>query len=139
MMELAEALLRIPDQATRDVLIHDKLAAGDWTTDGRDMFVASARAGIDDGQLLAHIARGAGNAVIISKDIPQQITDVDAVMVASDGGVDGGVLRRLMASAATHVIPIITKNDGGGGWLIHEWHYCRDTTAFGGNVDLLTS
>ncbi|MGU9961638.1 MAG: bifunctional proline dehydrogenase/L-glutamate gamma-semialdehyde dehydrogenase PutA [Candidatus Puniceispirillales bacterium WSBS_2018_MAG_OTU23] len=93
----------------------------------------------DIAQRLAHIARGAGNAVIISKDIPQQINGVDAVMVASDGGVDGGALRRLMASAAAHVIPIITANDGGGGWLIHEWHYCRDTTASGGNVDLLTS
>ena len=30
MMCLAEALLRIPDKATADMLIHDKLATGDW-------------------------------------------------------------------------------------------------------------
>jgi RHH-type proline utilization regulon transcriptional repressor/proline dehydrogenase/delta 1-pyrroline-5-carboxylate dehydrogenase len=30
MMSLAEALLRIPDAATADALIHDKLVAGDW-------------------------------------------------------------------------------------------------------------
>ena len=30
LMCLAEALLRIPDAATRDALIRDKLAPGDW-------------------------------------------------------------------------------------------------------------
>ena len=30
LMCLAEALLRIPDSATRDALIRDKIAAGDW-------------------------------------------------------------------------------------------------------------
>jgi RHH-type proline utilization regulon transcriptional repressor/proline dehydrogenase/delta 1-pyrroline-5-carboxylate dehydrogenase len=30
LMCLAEALLRIPDNATRDALIRDKIAAGDW-------------------------------------------------------------------------------------------------------------
>ena len=30
LMCLAEALLRIPDAATRDALIHDKIAGGDW-------------------------------------------------------------------------------------------------------------
>ncbi len=29
-MCLAEALLRIPDAATRDALIRDKIAGGDW-------------------------------------------------------------------------------------------------------------
>ncbi|MDI2090193.1 bifunctional proline dehydrogenase/L-glutamate gamma-semialdehyde dehydrogenase PutA [Commensalibacter oyaizuii] len=32
LMCLAEALLRIPDQATRDALIRDKIANGDWTS-----------------------------------------------------------------------------------------------------------
>ena len=31
LMGLAEALLRIPDAATRDALIRDKLGEGDWT------------------------------------------------------------------------------------------------------------
>ena len=30
-MVLAEALLRVPDAATADRLIEDKLAAGDWS------------------------------------------------------------------------------------------------------------
>ena len=30
LMCLAEALLRIPDRATRDALIRDKISAGDW-------------------------------------------------------------------------------------------------------------
>src|ERR1700686_4978399 len=32
LMVLAEALLRVPDAATADRLIEDKLAAGDWTS-----------------------------------------------------------------------------------------------------------
>ena len=31
LMCLAEALLRIPDRATRDALIRDKISKGDWT------------------------------------------------------------------------------------------------------------
>src|ERR1043165_8739841 len=31
LMVLAEALLRVPDAATSDAVIEDKLAAGDWT------------------------------------------------------------------------------------------------------------
>ena len=34
-MVLAEALLRVPDAATADRLIEDKLAAGDWSQGGR--------------------------------------------------------------------------------------------------------
>ncbi|MFX5578846.1 hypothetical protein ABTD84_20540, partial [Acinetobacter baumannii] len=30
LMCLAEALLRIPDKATRDALIRDKISSGDW-------------------------------------------------------------------------------------------------------------
>ena len=32
-LELAEALLRIPDDTTRDLLIFDKLASGHWSLD----------------------------------------------------------------------------------------------------------
>ena len=35
LMVLAEALLRVPDAATADRLIEDKLAAGDWSQGGR--------------------------------------------------------------------------------------------------------
>jgi RHH-type proline utilization regulon transcriptional repressor/proline dehydrogenase/delta 1-pyrroline-5-carboxylate dehydrogenase len=35
LMVLAEALLRVPDSATADALIEDKLAAGDWSETGR--------------------------------------------------------------------------------------------------------
>ncbi len=49
LMCLAEALLRIPDTATRDALIRDKLADGDWaahTGDGRSLFVNAATWGL---------------------------------------------------------------------------------------------
>lgn len=49
LMCLAEALLRIPDTATRDALIRDKIADGDWRAhlgDGRSLFVNAATWGL---------------------------------------------------------------------------------------------
>ena len=49
LMCLAEALLRIPDIATRDALIRDKIAGGDWSAhlgDGRSLFVNAATWGL---------------------------------------------------------------------------------------------
>jgi RHH-type proline utilization regulon transcriptional repressor/proline dehydrogenase/delta 1-pyrroline-5-carboxylate dehydrogenase len=49
LMCLAEALLRIPDTATRDALIRDKIADGDWAAhigDGRSLFVNAATWGL---------------------------------------------------------------------------------------------
>jgi RHH-type proline utilization regulon transcriptional repressor/proline dehydrogenase/delta 1-pyrroline-5-carboxylate dehydrogenase len=48
-MCLAEALLRIPDNATRDALIRDKIAGGDWQSHlggGRKFFVNAATWGL---------------------------------------------------------------------------------------------
>lgn len=49
LMCLAEALLRVPDTATRDALIRDKIARGDWRAhlgDGRSIFVNAATWGL---------------------------------------------------------------------------------------------
>jgi len=49
LMCLAEALLRIPDAATRDALIRDKIADGDWGSHlggGRSLFVNAATWGL---------------------------------------------------------------------------------------------
>ncbi len=49
LMCLAEALLRIPDTATRDALIRDKIARGDWKSHiggGRSLFVNAATWGL---------------------------------------------------------------------------------------------
>ncbi|MDZ5452627.1 trifunctional transcriptional regulator/proline dehydrogenase/L-glutamate gamma-semialdehyde dehydrogenase [Labrys sp. ZIDIC5] len=49
LMCLAEALLRIPDMATRDALIRDKIADGDWRSHvggGRSLFVNAATWGL---------------------------------------------------------------------------------------------
>lgn len=49
LMCLAEALLRIPDHATRDALIRDKIAGGDWRSHvggGRSLFVNAASWGL---------------------------------------------------------------------------------------------
>lgn len=49
LMCLAEALLRVPDKATRDALIRDKIAGGDWRShvgDDRSVFVNAATWGL---------------------------------------------------------------------------------------------
>ncbi len=49
LMCLAEALLRIPDIATRDALIRDKISGGDWLShlgEGRSLFVNAATWGL---------------------------------------------------------------------------------------------
>lgn len=49
LMCLAEALLRIPDRATRDALIRDKIAGGNWKSHlggGRSLFVNAATWGL---------------------------------------------------------------------------------------------
>jgi len=49
LMCLAEALLRIPDKATRDALIRDKVAGGDWNSHlggGKSLFVNAATWGL---------------------------------------------------------------------------------------------
>ena len=49
LMCLAEALLRIPDDATRDALIRDKISEGDWKSHiggGRSLFVNAATWGL---------------------------------------------------------------------------------------------
>lgn len=62
LMCLAEALLRIPDKATRDALIRDKVAGGDWKAHlggGRSLFVNAATWGlIITGKLSAKIKEG---------------------------------------------------------------------------------
>ncbi len=80
LMCLAEALLRIPDDATRDALIRDKIADGDWSGHlggGKSLFVNAATWGlvvtgklvgsVDDkglGAALARLVARAGEPVI---------------------------------------------------------------------------
>ncbi len=49
LMCLAEALLRIPDRATRDALIRDKISRGDWKAhvgESQSLFVNAATWGL---------------------------------------------------------------------------------------------
>ncbi|KKW68212.1 transcriptional regulator [Lampropedia cohaerens] len=67
LMCLAEALLRIPDKATRDALIRDKVSQGDWKThaDSPSIFVNAATWGLMlTGKLAAvHSEKTLGNAL----------------------------------------------------------------------------
>ena len=68
LMCLAEALLRIPDNGTRDALIRDKISGGDWRAhlgDGNTLFVNAATWGLMvTGNLTAsHTETGLGAAL----------------------------------------------------------------------------
>ncbi|WP_295914649.1 trifunctional transcriptional regulator/proline dehydrogenase/L-glutamate gamma-semialdehyde dehydrogenase [uncultured Bartonella sp.] len=62
LMCLAEALLRIPDKATRDALIRDKVAGGDWKAHlggGKSLFVNAATWGlVVTGKLSSSVREG---------------------------------------------------------------------------------
>jgi len=69
LMCLAEALLRIPDDDTRDALIRDKIADGDWGAHlggGRSLFVNAAAWGlVVTGKLVGSVDdRGLGAALV---------------------------------------------------------------------------
>jgi RHH-type proline utilization regulon transcriptional repressor/proline dehydrogenase/delta 1-pyrroline-5-carboxylate dehydrogenase len=68
LMCLAEALLRIPDEATRDALIRDKIAGGDWRShlgsEKGSLFVNAATWGlVFAGALTGQSEEGFGNAL----------------------------------------------------------------------------
>ena len=68
LMCLAEALLRIPDEETREALIRDKIAPGDWRSHlgkDRSLFVNAATWGlVVSGRLIAPVSeRGLGAAL----------------------------------------------------------------------------
>lgn len=68
LMCLAEALLRIPDAPTRDALIRDKIARGDWHSHigrGRPLFVNAATWGLAlTGKLVASVDDGGLGAAL---------------------------------------------------------------------------
>lgn len=70
LMCLAEALLRIPDTATRDALIRDKLGGGDWAAhlgEGRSLFVNAATWGLVVTGKLADSADDAGLSAALTR------------------------------------------------------------------------
>lgn len=69
LMCLAEALLRIPDTATRNALIRDKIAGGDWKSHlggGRSLFVNAATWGL--------VVTGKLTATVDSKGLSAALT-----------------------------------------------------------------
>ncbi|MGG5810099.1 trifunctional transcriptional regulator/proline dehydrogenase/L-glutamate gamma-semialdehyde dehydrogenase [Falsiroseomonas sp. CW058] len=70
LMCLAEALLRIPDAATRDALIRDKLGRGDWAAHlgpGRSLFVNAATWGLVVTGRLASVEGEAGLGAALTR------------------------------------------------------------------------
>uniref|UniRef100_UPI0025F0D11A trifunctional transcriptional regulator/proline dehydrogenase/L-glutamate gamma-semialdehyde dehydrogenase n=1 Tax=Sphingomonas sp. TaxID=28214 RepID=UPI0025F0D11A len=74
LMCLAEALLRIPDPATRDALIRDKIGDGDWSSHlggGRSLFVNAATWGLVVTGKLASGVNGKGLAGALTRLVAQ--------------------------------------------------------------------
>ena len=70
LMCLAEALLRIPDDATRDALIRDKIANGDWEShlgSRRSLFVNAATLGLAVTGKLVGGGEGGGPGAVLTR------------------------------------------------------------------------
>jgi len=91
----------------------------------------------ETGARLAKVAADFGNQVVVAERIPPSLTEFDAVLSSADGQMDLGVLRKRLNEASPRVIPLVV-DEGGYCWLQTEKHICRDMTASGGNIDLLT-
>ncbi|MDP9056253.1 MAG: bifunctional proline dehydrogenase/L-glutamate gamma-semialdehyde dehydrogenase PutA [Pseudomonadota bacterium] len=110
LMCLAEALLRIPDNATRDALIRDKIASGDWNAHlggGRSLFVNAATWGlVVTGKLVGNNGDGPVGAAREEKLRPvgaareEKLRPVGAAREANLGAA----LTRLIARAGEPVI-----------------------------------
>jgi RHH-type proline utilization regulon transcriptional repressor/proline dehydrogenase/delta 1-pyrroline-5-carboxylate dehydrogenase len=92
--------------------------------------------------MLSQWAGENGNTVIernhLSDDLSGVLAEIDAVMTTDDGQIDGNALRQMIHASTTRILPVINGQDDRV-WLISERHLCRDMTASGGNVDLLSS
>src|SRR5690606_23617924 len=110
LMCLAEALLRIPDKATRDALIRDKIASGNWSQhlgQSPSMFVNAASWGLlITGKLVStHNEAGMTSALnrIIGKSGEPVIREgVDIAMrLMGEQFVTGETIAEALANAAT--------------------------------------
>ncbi len=79
----------------------------------------------------------AGNTVVESENIPEDLLQYDAVIETSGLGEFHAKIRKRLAEADGSVIPLIS-NEGCEAWLYREKHCCTDLTASGGNVELLS-
>lgn len=108
LMCLAEALLRIPDKATRDVLIRDKISHGDWNShlgQSKSMFVNAATWGLlFTGKLVAtHNEAGLSrslNRILGKSGEPLVRKGVDMAMrLMGEQFVTGETIARALANA----------------------------------------
>ena len=79
---------------------------------------------------------GDGLDGFLVRDYLTELTEVDAVVCWSDGQ-DLCEIRQALASRKGAIIPLITEQKFMAERLIHERHVCIDTTASGGNAELL--
>ena len=70
---------------------------------------------------------------VVSVEALTMVSDLDAVVISCDDVAD---LRQALAARDGAIIPLLTLKNFGEG-LVVERHVCVDTTAAGGNAELL--
>ncbi|NBP95589.1 MAG: bifunctional proline dehydrogenase/L-glutamate gamma-semialdehyde dehydrogenase PutA [Gammaproteobacteria bacterium] len=85
---------------------------------------------------LTQIATTWGNHVEASDALPDNADDIDAWMTRLNDDQVLATLPRLRTLSEKRVIPLVIDS-GSYAWLQTEKHICRNTTASGGNIDLL--
>ena len=84
LLTLAEALLRIPDAATADALIAEKIAAGAWKTDGSSGVMKLASAGMNLAQKTLGSFLGDLERPLIRKTMEEAIRRIGQQFVAAE-------------------------------------------------------
>ena len=78
-----------------------------------------------------------GNRVEQAETVPESLDAIAVVVTRLDDQIEAGALRNALSTRSSRIIPLVT-DAGGEAWLLEEKHICRDTTASGGNIALLT-
>ena len=86
------------------------------------------------------LAKSAGCSVVAlegrpSEDVLFRLTNIDAVIDWSDTAYE---TRKILSKRAGAIVPVFVEKDFKS-WMFKEKHICINTTASGGNADLLAS
>ena len=101
-MELAEALLRVPDAATRDLLIYDKLAPGHWLDGDATGFMRGMKSALELAGTIVRGQRDDGLKLMISRLGVAPVRKAIEMAMRQMGGqfVFAETIQKAVASAA---------------------------------------
>jgi delta 1-pyrroline-5-carboxylate dehydrogenase len=154
LMCLAEALLRIPDAATRDALIRDKISSGDWRShvgQSPSLFVNAATWGLVVNRAFVEAANPARVAL---KSLPNWIASQICLVedwhvidnlkaVIFEGEADALIaINRDVAQRDGPILPVLSAISAADDYdlnrLLEEVSISTNTAAAGGNASLMS-